>query len=302
MKSQWLGYCHPIYNPDEPKWCYFKENGKEAMDWTQIDGNWYNFGGGGTMITGWYRTDGNYYYFDPVTGIMQTSGTAMRDGVTYEFQPDGLSQKIDGLLIAEAGDTDGWVEENGIWYYLRDGQKVMNEWLQDGDNSYYVGEDGAMYTGSHIMDGCLYMFSWNGRLMKDGKQTYSNGVKYVFDGTGRGVPAEMNAEERMRYSASTIWCEMTYEKSTLFRKCVAFCLLGSIPNPLKNLSNLICLDKGDLLHFFPHYIQHRTRRFCRSFEEKSQCLYGLFYCLLHTTKFVISFPDFHYNSVCFILI
>ena len=116
----------------------------------------------------------------------------------------------------------------------------MNEWLQDGDNSYYVGEDGAMYTGSHIMDGCLYMFSWNGRLMKDGKQTYSNGVKYVFDGTGRGVPAEMNAEERMRYSASTIWCEMTYEKSTLFRKCVAFCLLGSIPNPLKNLSNLIC--------------------------------------------------------------
>ena len=35
-------------------------------------------------------------------------------------------------------------------------------------------------------------------------------------------------------------CIRDSEKSTLFRKCVAFCLLGSIPNPLKNLSNLIC--------------------------------------------------------------
>lgn len=34
-------------------------------------------------------------------------------------------------------------------------------------------------------------------------------------------------------------------------KCVAFCLLGSIPNPLIS----------------SHYLQHRTGQFCRSFER-----------------------------------
>lgn len=210
VKGQWLGYCHPVYNPDEPRWCYFKPDGKEALDWTMIDGNWYNFGGGGTMLTGWHRTDGNYYYFDPVTGIVQTSGTAVRNGVTYEFQSDGLSKKIDGLLDAGVGGTDGWVEENGKHYYLRNGQRVINEWLQDGDTRYYVGEDGAMYTSGHIIDGFFYMFDGTGKLMTGGF-SYSNGVKYAFDGTGRGIPVEMDAEERMYHSASTIWCEMTYD-------------------------------------------------------------------------------------------
>lgn len=211
LKGQWLGFRNLTYSPDKLQWCYFLGDESEAMGWTEIDGNWYNFGGGGSMLTGWHRTDGNYYYFDPVTGIMQTSGTAVREGITYEFQPNGLSKKIDGLFVAEEGGTDGWIEEDGEWYYLRDGQKVTNEWLKEGDLRYYVGENGAMYTGSHIIDGCLYMFSYSGRLMMDGGFTYSNGVKYVFDGTGRGVPSEMDADERMKYSASTVWCGMTYE-------------------------------------------------------------------------------------------
>ncbi len=213
LKGQWLGFRAPGDEPDETQWCYFKPDGREAMHWYQIDGNWYNFGGGGRMLTGWCRIDQQYYYFDLVTGIMQTSGTAVREGVTYEFGPDGLSQKIDGLLEAEPGGLDGWIEENGKRYYLRDGQKVTSEWLQDGDNRYYVGEDGAAYTGSQIMDGCLYSFTGEGRLMMNtpGTWTFSNGVKYVFDGTGKGVPAEMDAEERMLHSASTIWCWKTYE-------------------------------------------------------------------------------------------
>ncbi len=211
LKGQWLGYHHPSYGTDEVRWCYFTENGKEAKNWLQIDGNWYNFGGGCTMLTGWHRTDGNYYYFDPVTGIMQTSGTAVRDGITYSFGPDGLSEKTDGLLNAEPGGSNGWIEENGKHYYLRDGQRVTNEWLQDGNDRYYVGADGAAYTRGNIIDGCFYMFTGEGRLMMNGGHTFHNGIKYVFDGTGKGVPAEMTAEERLLHSASTLWCWKTYE-------------------------------------------------------------------------------------------
>lgn len=207
--NQWI--CHPDTYNGEEYWSYFDEQGKEVLHWQKIDGNWYNFGGGGSMVTGWYRTEQQYYYFDPVTGIMQTEGTAVRDGVTYAFKQDGLSEKVDGLKDARNGGTEGWIEENGKTYYLRDGQKVTNEWLHDGNQKYYVGEDGARYYGLQKIDGYYYMFLGTGCLYQGSSITYGDGNKYQFDQSGRGVIVEMDAQERMKYSAATCWCNRTYE-------------------------------------------------------------------------------------------
>ena len=209
IKNQWIYYVNHKYGSAE--WSYFDERGHDVGGWQKLEGQWYNFGGGGTMITGWLRTDQQYYHFDPVTGVMQTSGTAVRDGVTYAFGPDGLSEKIDGLKEAKAGDTEGWITEGRKRYYLRDGQKVTNEWLHDGIEKYYVGADGAAYTGTHIIDGYFYWFIGEGRLYQAPGFSCDSGHKVVYEQGGRGTAVEMNAQERLLHSATTCWCGETYE-------------------------------------------------------------------------------------------
>lgn len=209
LKGQWLGYCHSVYNPDVPNWCYFLPSGKEAMNWTQIDGKWYNFGGGGTALSGWHRIDQQYYYFDPVTYIMKTSGTEMRDGIEYEFSPNGVSNIVGGLKNAGENGTEGWKEENGKWYYLRDGQKVVNQWLVNGADRYYVGADGERYVGWCEVDGVLYCFDYKGIAEKN-RIMYYDDHKYTLDAEGRAMDTEMTPEERMEHSNLRKWCECTY--------------------------------------------------------------------------------------------
>lgn len=205
-RNQWV-YVHFPDNNTQDIWCYFDENGKDLNGWKQLNGNWYYFGSG-SMMTGWIRDGGEYYYMDPVTGVMKTSGTETRDGVTYEFSLSGLSKKIDGLK--ENGESgDGWLEENGRTYYMRNGQKVVNEWLQDGNAWYYVGADGAMYTEAHFIDGTFYMFAGAGRMMTGG-HTYHMGVKYVLGADGKGIPTAMSRDELMYYSLPVEWCKATY--------------------------------------------------------------------------------------------
>lgn len=153
--------------------------------------------------------EGEYYYFDPETRVLKTSGTEKRDGVTYEFSSDGRSTKVEGLKLAGEDGIESWKHEEHGWYYLRDGQKVTNEWLYDGDMRYYVGEDGKMYSGAHFIDGYFYLFDGLGKVMVWG-HTYHRGTKYVLGEGGRGIPTEMTPGEQMHNSATAEWCKDTY--------------------------------------------------------------------------------------------
>lgn len=62
--------------------------------------------------------------------------------------------------IASAGVLDGWVEENGEYYYYENGEKTVNQWI---DDTYYVGEDGIMLKDTITPDG--YMVDENGRYV-----------------------------------------------------------------------------------------------------------------------------------------
>ncbi|MDO5346881.1 MAG: hypothetical protein Q4E91_14260 [Lachnospiraceae bacterium] len=138
---------------------------------------------------------GNYYYFDPVTGVMKTEGTAVRNGVTYAFREDGLSDKVDGLKNASDGSGEGWIKENGKWYYLRDGQKVTNEWLSDGNDKYYVDENGAMCTSGHMIDGYYYLFGGTGVLIRGVGLRTSGGLPMQRNARRRSVPCTRNARQ-----------------------------------------------------------------------------------------------------------
>jgi len=207
LKNQWLGFT--VNDNPALHWRYYDEKGEELSGWQSIAGNWYYFTA--EMQTDWKRVNQNDYYFDPVTGIMQTSGTAMKNGCTYEFSADGLSVKIDGLVYAGENGTEGWKQEGQKWYYLRNGEKVTNEWLFDGNDKYYIGADGAKCTRQCFIDGDFYQFVGNGIVYTGGGHTFYRDKKYYFGEGGKGIPAEMDAEERMYCSDATQWCQNTFE-------------------------------------------------------------------------------------------
>lgn len=90
---------------------------------------------------------------------------------------------------AAADQTDGWLEENGLTYYLADGERVTGWRTIDGGRyyfrpdgrrasgwtlikgkSYYFGDDGLAYTGLRYVrqTGKMYLFSSAGVLQKGG--------------------------------------------------------------------------------------------------------------------------------------
>ena len=47
---------------------------------------------------------------------------------------------------------EGWVEENGSWYFFENGNKVKNTWKMDSQGWCYLRADGSMATNQWIMD------------------------------------------------------------------------------------------------------------------------------------------------------
>lgn len=62
--------------------------------------------------------------------------------------------------------TDGWKNESGVWYYLKNGAKATG-WVQDGGKWYYLGTDGKMQVG-WIQDGAnWYYLNGDGSMAHD---------------------------------------------------------------------------------------------------------------------------------------
>ncbi|WP_270566050.1 hypothetical protein [Clostridium beijerinckii] len=62
--------------------------------------------------------------------------------------------------------TDGWKNESGVWYYLKNGAKATG-WIQDGGKWYYLGTDGKMQVG-WVQDGAnWYYLNGDGSMAHD---------------------------------------------------------------------------------------------------------------------------------------
>ncbi|MFK9090253.1 5'-nucleotidase C-terminal domain-containing protein [Bacillus salipaludis] len=111
-----------------------------------------------------------------------------------------VSPTVEGRILTgeEPQVQNGWVQENGQWYYYENGQKHIG-WLELEGKKYYFSQDGAMITGWILVAGNWYNLGADGVMQTglvtiDGKKYYLGtdgvmksgwvtieGIKYFFN-------------------------------------------------------------------------------------------------------------------------
>ena len=157
-------------NSDGINWNYYAtastdnypEGSKIYSNWIYSAEYWYYINEFGNMVKGIFNDGKNKYYFNPVKNDKYPSGAMMTK----------------------------WVEIDGSYYYfnptktdtLPQGAMIKDDWVKDNDKWYYMGADGKMLTGRHLLD------------YGDGNMYY-----YTFDDTGALVSREDEVDYTITY-------------------------------------------------------------------------------------------------------
>ena len=130
------------YDEEAKAFKYYRldASGHLVKGWYQDeDSNTYYYSADGSLAEGLQTINGKTYYFDKWYGMKKNSVIVM-DGVFYSFGNDGVQTVRKDLT------EDGWVNADGKWYYVKNQNLVRNEFLTVGNNTYYMGSAGEMYT------------------------------------------------------------------------------------------------------------------------------------------------------------
>lgn len=137
-------------------WYYLKADGTMRTGFLLYGGDWYYLKPSGEMAIGWVFHNSNWYYMDG-TGRMVT-GKQTIGGKQHKFDSDGV-----WLGEIYAG-KNGWVQENGKWYYYQNEAKRTG-WLQLGSTWYYLKPSGEMVTGWLKYGSAWYYLNTNGAMV-----------------------------------------------------------------------------------------------------------------------------------------
>ncbi|MBQ3544111.1 MAG: hypothetical protein IJA34_03830 [Lachnospiraceae bacterium] len=127
---------------------YVDENGiwVNGTQWLQVNGDFYYIKSGVVQLSKWVQVDGKWYYFDK-NGIMQVSKWINNK---YYVKADGT------MAVSEfVGDGKYYVDENGVWLNT-------TQWLQIGENWYYIESGVVQMSKWLVIDGNTYYFDENG--------------------------------------------------------------------------------------------------------------------------------------------
>ena len=91
---------------------------------------------------------------------------------------------------------DGWEQKDGKWYFYKNGQLVIDDWVRYKGERYRMGSDGAMLTGWQKVNDIDYYFYPDGHMGRDewisgkfldmnGMQTYKNKGAWKSDDKGK---------------------------------------------------------------------------------------------------------------------
>ncbi|MYZ83842.1 N-acetylmuramoyl-L-alanine amidase, partial [Ligilactobacillus salivarius] len=125
--------------PEQNKTVYYATNGQMQYGKQNIDGHWYLFNTfDGAMYKGWLMSGNDWYYYNQQNGQLQT-GSAVINGVGYNFDGNGkqiLNYSIDYRYALPAGKGDDETAANN-YIILHDVGKV-----------YQVGRPGQVSWGA----------------------------------------------------------------------------------------------------------------------------------------------------------
>ena len=161
--------------------CYF-EDGQPGSGLKLLDNRYYFFDSDGSMVTGWQEIGSDTYYFD--SNGQAVTGWNNLSGADYYFNPDGKQAngwtEIGGqwLYLIRGALAQGWKDVEGGRYYFKDGAYATG-FLQDGNDWYYLNDDGKMATGLTNIQGKWYGFDSNGLMLTDQELT-KDGKTYSF--------------------------------------------------------------------------------------------------------------------------
>ena len=174
------------------EWYYAGNDGAILKGPQTIDGVKVYFDRGGVQVKGYFvkdSTDNNERYYDKDSGALATNQYIIaynpyrHRNERYYVNDQGIRltgpQTIDGKQVyfdkyegCQVFDNFG---DDG-YFYDQDGNRVdlgANRYVQIRDNWYYVGNDGKILTGEHIIDGAHVYFEYGGKQVK-GNFDYKN--------------------------------------------------------------------------------------------------------------------------------
>ncbi len=180
-----------------------KTNGRMLVNAKKkISGEVYYFQKNGRAVSGkWVKVKGKYYYFQDDC----TMARNMFIGTKWYVGEDGVRVKASKAPKAEVKKING-----KIYLYSADGTRLVSQWVISGEDTYYVGADGAAFIGLQTIDGDQYYFDEDGILAKDttvvvNNTAYSVGKKGKITGTTTALGSVLAAEGQKYVGNPYVW-------------------------------------------------------------------------------------------------
>lgn len=159
-------------------WIYIDNNNSRVRnEWKQgADSKYYWLNSEGVMLKNSFVDDGNYYVGSDGAAIVNSWKQIEAEGRKFWAYFDNKGKVV----------RNSWKKISDIWYYFDDEGHMAKGWVDN--NNYYLGENGAMYTGWHKLmppdqnsDSNRPASPGDQGLDNDKKWYYfgSNGKKYV---------------------------------------------------------------------------------------------------------------------------
>lgn len=119
------------------------------------------------------------------------------------------------VMMTPVSAASNWSQENGTWYYNKDGSRQMG-WITDGGKKYYMGTDGVMKTGWQLINGDWYYFRENGMMHTGWWKDNGNWYYMKLDGA---MLANATAPDGHLMKADGIWnSEIVDPKVTIYNE------------------------------------------------------------------------------------
>lgn len=154
---------------------WVREDGVLQTGWLLYDDNWYWFDDNGVMMaSGWKEINNNLYYFRSWGGIYK-NGFQSIGGNEYYFRSWGGVYR--NTFFTVKGKTYIAQNDGSIYHASQTG------WVQLGDQTYWINQDGSVQTGWLKLEGKWYWLKADGTRAASEWITYDNN-RYYFDGDG----------------------------------------------------------------------------------------------------------------------